>query len=337
MNATSYAPGTTGGNKEWLGNELTILEPEETPFTSMLDKATDATSTFHEVLADRLRAPRMTGTREGDSGPKGGNKSQKRQRFGSYLHRWHDTYSVTDVQQAISRAGGNAVVDNEYGAAKAKCLREMKRDIEATLLGAQDTQGGGDDEMKTRGAFKWLATDSSPVVPVDFQPPAAQRVTGQADLEESDVNGVLKSLKSQAGGSKEYVLIAGNDYIEDIDLYAVQDSAGGAASRYAYPVKVSGGETKTISMMVKIFQTSFGRVVVHGSDFINLSSTTGLANATAALILRREHWKLHFLEDLHAVDDWDDAAGMGGFAKAIGGLFCKMPRGSAYICNSLNS
>jgi hypothetical protein len=337
MNANSYqSPGTTGGNKEWLDGTLTILEPEETPFTSLVNKATDAKGTFHEVIADRLRAPRTSGTREGESGPKGGNKAQRRARFGSYLHRWHDTYSVTDVQEAITRAGGNAVIDDEYGAAKSKCVREMKRDMEATLLTAMETQGGTDDEMKTRGAFKWLTTTAqTPAVPADYRPPAAQVVSGISELLESTINGVLKSLKSNYGGAREYMLLAGNDYVEDIDLFAVQDTAGGAASRYAYPVTVEGGAEKTVSVMVKIFQTSFGRVAVHSSDFINVDASA-VANAKSALILNRELWKLSFLEGLHAQDDWKDAGGEGGFCKAIGGLFCRMPRGNAAIYNTLN-
>ena len=74
MNATSYGlPGTTGGNREDLRGPLTILEPEETPFISATKKGPAPKSTLVEHGADRLRKPRLTGTREGASGPKGGN------------------------------------------------------------------------------------------------------------------------------------------------------------------------------------------------------------------------------------------------------------------------
>ncbi len=339
MNAASYTVGSTGGNKEWLDGTLTVLEPEETPFTSMVNKSTDAKGTFYEQTADRLRAVRITGTREGESGPKGGNKTTKRARFGAYLHRWHDTFSVTDVQQAVSEAGGNANVSDEYEHAKAKTIREMKRDIEATCLSNQDTQGGSDEEMKLRGLFKWLVTSGTtvtPNIPADYATLSGAVLTSKADLLESDLNAVLKVLKGQYGGSREFVMLAGNDYVEDCDLFAVQDTAGGSASRYTYPVVVEGGETKKISMIVKIFQSSFGRVVIHDSDMINVSSA-GAANAACAAILKRDNWKLVFLEKLHSVDDWKDAGGEGGFAKAIGGLFCSMPRGNGYIVNSLNT
>ncbi len=337
MNATSYSPGTAGGNKEWLDGVLTILEPEETPFTSMLHKGSDAKSTYYEVVADRLRMPRTTGTREGESGLKGGNKTMKRARFGSYLHRWMDTFSVTDVQQAVSRAGGNAVTDNEYGDSKAKCIRELKRDIEATLLTNTNSVGGGDEEMRTRGAFNWLTltTEGANGIPLDYQPAAAQRTTGTATLTEKVVNDSLKGLQTQYGSSREYTMLVGQSYLQDIDMFAVQTSATGTAVQHTYPVIIDGGKNRTISMTVKVFESSFGRITVQPSLFTNLSSA-GAHNATSALILNRDQWKLTFLENLHAVDDWDDAGGTGGYCKAIGGLFCSMPRGNAYITNSLN-
>lgn len=330
MNSNSYqSPGTTGGNKEWLDTKLTILEPEETPFTSLVPKDNDAKATFHEVVADRLRAPRTTGTREGESGTKGGNKAVKRARFGGYLHRWHDTFSVTDVQQAVTEAGGNAVTNDEYGDAKSKCLREIKRDMESCLCSDIETNGGNDDEMTTRGAFKWLAATQTPQIPADFVNPAAQRLTSVATLTEANLNGVLKSLKSQYGKGREYHFIAGNDYVEDVDNFTRTGDGGSTATRYK--VEESGG-ARTISMMVKIFSSSFGRLVVHPSDFVRIDSA-GSADVDAGLILNMELWKLSFLERLHAVDDPETAAGVSGYVKGIGGLFCRMPRGNASIQN----
>lgn len=333
MNANSYqSPGTTGGNREWLDTTLTILEPEECPFTSLVSKDNSARGTFHETVADRLRAARTTGTREGATAGGGGNKAVKRQRFGAYLHRFLDTFGVTDVQQAVSEKGGNAVTEDEYADAKAKAVREVKRDIEATCLSSIDTQGGTDDEMQLRGAFTWLASSQTPAIPADFLTPAAQRVTGVADLQETganSVNSVLKSL-AQQGGSGDYHMFAGVDYVEDIDLFTRTGDAGSTKTRYQV---VENGKQQTISMIVKVFATSFGRVTVHRDQFIRVDSS-GVGNATSALIADLDHWHLTFLEALHAADNPEDAGGMTGYVKAIGGLFCRMPRGSAYIYNS---
>jgi hypothetical protein len=332
MNANTYSsPGTTGGNREDLRGTLTILEPEETPLTSLVKKGPTPKSTLVEVLADTLRAARTTGSREGSVGAKGGNKAVKRQRFGSYLHRWFDTFGVTDVQQAITESGGNAVTSDEYADAKAKCIREVKRDIESVNCSANDGQGGSDDEMKGRGAYSWLASSQTPAVPSDFQPPAAQRVTGQAELNETgsnSLNSVLKSLKAKYGGSREYQMIAGNDYCEDVDLFT-RINAGSTNTKYQV---VEQAQSRKITLMVKVFESTFGRVNVIPSEFLKIDSS-GVGKADTALILNMDLWEMLFLDEIHAMDEPEDAGGLNGYVKAIGGLFCRMPKGNAFIEN----
>lgn len=337
MNTNSYTPTAANHlNRESLADELTLLEPQKTPFLSMISKNTDAKATFHEVIADRLDAPKITGTREGDSGPKGGDKSSKRARFGSYLHRWFRSFGVTDVQQAVSKAGGTAGVSDEYAAAKVKATMELKRDVEATLLSNQDTQGGSDDAMLTRGAFKWISATQSPAIPPDYLPQLVGGVYPQIvgsvnDLLESTLTGVLTSLSDQYGGSEDFQMFAGNGYCEDMDLFVVQESAAGGAQRYTYPTAVSG---KTVSLITSIYQTSLGRVHVHNDKFVNVNSS-GTGNANAAVIVNPDQWFLSMLEELHAADDDSDAGGQTGYVKAVGGLFCTMPRGNACIYGTL--
>jgi hypothetical protein len=188
--------------------------------------------------------------------------------------------------------------------------------------------------MKERGAFTWLAATQTPVIPPDFITPPDQRLTGQATLSETILNRVLKSLKTNYGGSREYHLIGGNDYVEDIDLYTrAPDGTNVAGNNRATYVVSSGDDTHEISMLVKVFQTSFGRVVVHGSDFLRIDAN-GVGDALCALILNMEHWETCFLEKLHTQDEFPDAGGFAGFAKCIGGLFCRMPRGSAFVSNT---
>jgi hypothetical protein len=331
MNANTYAsPGTTGGNREDLRGPLTILEPEETPFTSLLKKGPSPKATLVEVLADVLRKPRTTGTREGSSGTKGGNKATKRQRFGSYLHRFHDSFGVTDVQQLITEAGGNAATGDEYDWAKSKTIREIKRDMEATFCGSQDAQGGSDAEMRSRGAFKWLDSSQTPAVPAEFQVPSAARLTGKAAILEPDLNGVLKSLKSSYGGPKTFEAICGNDYAEDIDMFTRTE---GSSNTQRYTI-TEMADKHQITLKVKVFDSTFGRVNIIPTEFNRVSETTGLGDPTSMLIINRELWELLMLEELHSADDDPDAGGFSGYVKAICGLFCRHPKGNGSIINS---
>lgn len=312
-----------------------MLEPEETPFVSLIPKGPGPKATYHEVLADKLRAPRLTGTREGQPSPAGGNKAKDRARFGAYLHRWMDSYGVTDVQQLVSQAGGTAGVPNELDRSRAKTVRELKRDIEAVFCSNQDTQGGSDDEMQARGAFKWLGSTQTPTIPSNYANPAAQRLTSVSDLADigsNSVQSVLKSLKSQKGTASTFDLIVGNDYAEDADNWTLESSGSTNTQRRIQTTANAMGE---IDITVKVFKCSFGTVNLIPSEFLNCTSA-GVGNAAAALFINPEFWYAAFLEELHSVDDEPDAGGQNGYVKAIGGLFCTMPKGNAFVVNNLN-
>jgi hypothetical protein len=331
MNVSNINPGTTGGNKEWLSGAITILEPESTPFVSSLRKVTGAKSTFHEVVADTLRGVKVSGTAEGDSGMKGGNKAKNRQRFGAYLGRYQETFGVTDVQQAVSRNGGVHGISDEYGNSKTKAIRELKRDLEASALSSLDTVGGSDAAMRMRGALSWLASSQTPAIPAAFLCPAAQRITGQSTLLETGANSltaVLQSLFNTTNGRNNYDGYIGSDYALDVDKFT---RTGPEISSGNTRVVYDGETAKTIRLNVEIFDTTFGVVSLIPSTFLNISTDGGTGDTTHLLLTNPKFWSMEFLEDLHAADDEEDSGGMSGYVKAIGGVFCSMPKGNATI------
>lgn len=333
MNANTFdSPGTKGGNREDLRNVLTILEPEDAPFTSMCRKGPGPAATFVEVLADTLRKPRNSGTREGKDAGKGGNKAVNRKRFGTYVHRVMDEYGVTDVQEAISRAGGVAAVSDEYGNSKAKCVREVKRDIESILCGSQEHQGGTEDEMRTRGAFTWLSTSAQTQNPVDanFLTLAASCITGVGTtaplFTEAAFNAHLKSLKTVYGGKREYDVIAGNTVIETVDNFTrVQPNS--VNTRYQVHEMADEHE---ITLMVQIFESSFGRCNMIPTEFNNISAA-GIGDPSASLTLNRELWEMDFLENIHAMDLPEEGGGPNGYVRAMLALLCLNPKGNGKI------
>lgn len=339
MNANSYAsPSTAGGNRESLEDLLTILEPEETPYTSMVSKGGTVSATYTEWLADTLRAPKKGGTKEGGDAGRGGNKATKRQRFGTYLNRSLEEYGVTDIEEEISKKGGVAATDDLYAEAKAKTLREMKRDMEAINCSAQEHQGGSDADMQTRGCFQWLLSSAQTVnpVPADFRPPAASKLTGVGTsaplFTEAQLNGVLKSLVTIYGGTRTYQMLSGNTVVETVDNFS---RVNASSTNTRYVVNQNASE-KSITMMVKVFESSFGRLEIMPQQFNNCDAA-GLGDPTAALILNMELWKLMFLESLHTRDlDPEQAGGPRGYAKQIWLNRCSMPKGNGAIYNTLN-
>jgi hypothetical protein len=350
MNANSYAsPSTAGGNREDLRDILTILEPEETPFTSSVQKGEGPNATFIEVLADTLRKPRISGTREGTDAGKANNKVAKRQRFGSYVHRVQDEYGVTDVQQAISKRGGVAAVSNEYGEAKAKTLREVKRDIESICCSANEMQGGSDTEMQTRGVFTWINSSAQSVnpVPADFRPPATvatgagfdsstsyptimSGVSGIDTMTEANFNSLLRNLSKIYGGKKDYNVIAGDNITQTVDNFTRINSSSSAV-RYQV---LENASSHQITLSVNIFDSTFGRCAIIPTQWNNVSSTTGVGDPNVAYVLNMSLWRLMFLENLHSVDQDENAGGMSGYVKAMFALLCLNPKGNGKIYNS---
>lgn len=330
MNTTAYAPGIVGGRREDLRNVLTILEPEETPFTSMVRKGPAPKSTFIETLGDNLKKPTNKGSKEGTDSKRGGNKATSRQRFGTYIHRWMDDYGVSDVQQIISERGGQAAVDDEYGFAKAKTLREGKRSIEATNLGNQDHNGGDDVEMTTRGAMQWCnpsAQASNPVPSLFRTLPGAviSGVGNPAAFTEDQLNNALISLKGVYGGKRTYQIIGGNQVVNNIDHFSRTDTGGNTR----YKVNEMADEHE-ITMMVSVFDSSFGRAEVQTSDFINID-TSGNPDPNSGLILNIELWHMDLFDALHAMDLPDLGGGPSGYAKVMWALLCDSPRGNGKI------
>ena len=309
------------------------MEPEETPFTSMCRKGPAPKSTFIETLGDNLRKPTNKGSKEGTDSKRGGNKAVNRQRFGTFVQRQMNEFGVSDVQQIISERGGQAAVDDEYGFAKAKTLREMKRDIEATNLGNQDHAGGDDTEMQTRGAMQWLnpAAQASNPVPTLFRTNANAVLSGvgsPASFTEDQLNGILKTLKSIYGGKRTYQLIGGNNVVDCIDHFTRVD----VGQNTRYKVQEMADEHE-ITLMVSVFDSSFGRVEIESSDFINVD-TSGNPDPNAALVLNMDLFHMDLFDALHAMDLPDLGGGPTGYAKVMWALLCDSPRGCGKIYNT---
>lgn len=333
MQANSYStPGTTGGNREDLRDILTILEPEDTPFTSMVKKGPSPQATYIEVMADTLRTARKTGTPEGRDVGRGGNKTLKRQRFGTNLHRVMDEFGVSDVQQKISRAGGTAAISDEFAESKAKTIREVKRDLEAVNCSDQEMQAGTDEaDMQTRGIGKWLSVtaQATHAVPSDFRPATAQVLSGVTAPTEDQVNTVLIAVKRAYGGKRTFQGIGGDQVVKTFDnMTRVQPTS--TNSRY----NVWEDATKhEITLMVRVFESSHARLELIPTQF-NKVDATGADDQYTLYILNMALWEMQFLDALHAQELEDQGGGPRGFVKAIWGLLCKHPKGNGMIYNT---
>lgn len=209
----------------------------------------------------------------------------------------------------------------------------MKRDIEATNCGNQDHQGGDDVDMQTRGALQWLnpAAQSNNAVPPLFRTLAGSILSGVGVtvplFTEDQLNGILKTLKAVYGGKKTYQLIGGNNVVDTVDHFSRIDAYQG---RYKV---LEDADTNEVTMMVNVFDSSFGRVEIMSNDFMNVD-TNGNPDPNAAIIINPDLWHMDLFDSLHSMDLPDLGGGPSGFAKVMWALMCDSPRGNGKIYNT---
>jgi hypothetical protein len=224
-----------------------------------------------------------------------------------------------------------------------KTLREMKRDIEATICSDNERQSGnGSDEWKTRGLFRWLrgsASSPSSDIPTEYQTPTAQDYLGAGTgaFAETDLNNVLQSLFETHSSKKQYMGVFSPNVVERIDLFT-RVEANNTSQRYSIN---DNAASKTINLEVKVFNSSFGRVNVIPSVFLNWDNAAdaneGAANTfdeDAGLLLDLSLLELQYMMPLTVHNMDDEGGGKRGYAKTIYSLCCKNPKGLARFRNA---
>lgn len=335
--ANSYSsPSTAGGNREYLRDVLTVLEPEGTPVTSMITKGPEMEGTFAEVLADTYRPARTSGRPEGQDAGVASNNSNKRRRFGNYPHIIREDFGVTDMQMGVEIAG----VPSEYDYQKSKAVAQLKRDMEAVICGNQEMQqGASDTEWKTRGLYKWAQSSGSGygvnAVPDDFLTPTGSILTsvtvsnGIASLTENQLLVVLQSMFTVYGKPMTY------QFVGDVTLQAAVDNFSRlqpSSTNQRYYI-VDDAKEHEVNFSVTSFNTSFGIVHMIPSMFVNIDSTTGLSTQPSGLILNMAMLELQFFKEgkLHTEDLPRNAGGKNGYAKCVFAVCNKNPKGMGKI------
>ena len=128
FDTTNTGPGVS--NREDLTDVLTILAPEETPILSSAHKER-ASATNVEWTVDSLSAPQTTGISEGADVTAFTDKFAGRARLGNRVQKFRRAFMVSDLQEAVDSVGPAKIAQ-----AEAKAIRELKRDIEATIASA---------------------------------------------------------------------------------------------------------------------------------------------------------------------------------------------------------
>jgi hypothetical protein len=317
--ATTY---NTSGNKEDLTSIISVLEPEATPFVSLMKKG-KATGTFFEMQVDRLNSPEFGGVSEGEDVTSFTNQSADRARIGNYIQKFRDTFMTSDLQELVDTAG----VASEFANAESKAVRNVKRSIESAFCSAQDRQAdaGAGAPYKTRGMLKWLGVGGQPSDVPAFAQNVANDTT--ATQTETTFNSVLQELYEANGmPGGQLTLLAGPALKQQISDFSRVSSS----TRNTYQVN-QDAESKKITLSVNLYDGDFGTVAIVPSLFINRTSGSDTVDADAGLLIDPEYVSMMSLKAESVTELENQGGGRRGFVDVVAGLACLSPVAHGYF------
>jgi hypothetical protein len=279
--------GSAVSNREDLTDVLTILAPEETPILSSANKER-ATATNVEWTVDSLSAPVTSGISEGADVTAFTDKFAGRARLSNRVQKFRRDYMVSDLQEAVDSVGPAKIAQ-----AEAKAIRELKRDIEATLSGTQDSaiENGAGVANALRGLGDWIDSAGPADVPSDFRTPSGSIVDVTDDVfAESELNGLISSIFKVTGTSENLMLIADTALRTDISDFA---RIGGVSGDSVRTVNYSG-ESGSIKLSVDLYQSDHGVVSVVNANPDCAPTQAGQAGMQGYLI-NPEYYGVHEL------------------------------------------
>ena len=282
--------GSAVSNREELSDVLTILAPEETPVLSSASKKKSG-ATFTEWTVDALSAPSTAGVTEGADVTAFTDKFAGRARLGNYVQKFRRDFMVSDLQDAVESVGPAKIAQ-----AEAKAIRELKRDVEATLIGTQDRsiEDGAGTAYGLRGLGDWIDSAGPSDVPADFRTPAGSiyDISTSGAFSEAALNDLISSIYRETGNSNNLMLVADTGLRRTISDFA---RVSAAADNSVRTVNYDGNKAE-IKLSVELYQSDHGMVSI-----VNMNPDTApatLAGGTSfndGYLINPEYYGVHEL------------------------------------------
>ena len=275
----TYATNDMIGIREDLSDTIYNISPTETPFVNMIPH-TKATQMNHEWQTDSLAAAVTTNAViEGDDVTTA--SSTPTTRLGNITQLSHKHARVTSRARAVNTAGRS---DELIYQMEMKRARELRRDVESTLLSNKPKVTGNDTTApECAGIGAWIATNDdvgsggsspSPVDGSDARNDGTQRA-----FTEDLLKNVLK-LIFDAGGNPDTIMVSGfNRQI--------------ASSFSIGKTIVQKAEDPTLHATFSVYEGDFGSLKIIPNRF---------QRARDVLVLQTDMWAFATLQDFHSFD-----------------------------------
>ena len=325
--AAKAGQGSAISNREDLSNELAILAPEETPLLSLASKG-KASSTYTEWTVDSLAAPSTAGISEGSDVTSFTDKFSARARLGNYVQLSRRDYKVSNLQQAVTSVGPAQIAQ-----AEAMAMRELKRDVEASIASNNEmtVEDGAGTPYRMRGLGVWIDDDAQALnpVPAAYRTPAGSVIEAGNTLStvtEANFNSVIGSIFSKNGEMNSLTLVANVALRQLISGFTRSTPTVAGAGGYSYNVN-QDATSKTITLSVNLYDSDFGVVkIVNGNP-----SCMPTAVANVGYIINPKYIGYNTLIPMGATRLENQGGGERGYVDVAGTLVVKHPQAHGKI------
>ena len=268
------------GIREDLTDIIYNISPTQTPFMSSAGK-TKALQTFHEWQTDSLAAAQTNNAQLQGDDVSTFDPATATTRLGNYTQILRKTVVISDTLDVVKKAGRNSEVSYQV----AKKLKELKRDMEATLLNNQQRSAGSSTSApQLAGIESWIVTNSS--VGAGGSNPAAADGTGlRTDGTQRAFTEAL--LKTVAGSSFD------NSGDEPELLMLGRFNKQVASTFVGNATRMNEADTGKLFASVDIYEYDFGSLKVVPNRFMRSRS---------AIIVNSDLWAVAFLRPVK-IDD----------------------------------
>ena len=273
------------GIREDLQDVIYSISPTETPFMSSAARE-QVKNTFHEWQTYALAAAvTNNAVIEGDDATL--DAASATSRIGNYTQIMDKTVVITGTQESVDKAGRASELAYQI----AKKSKELKRDIESTLLTNQARAAGNSTTARTFGSIgAWIATNDN--LAGDGTSPTANNGSDarndgtQRALTEDMLKDVIKNVWN-AGGNPSVVMVG------PFNKQKISGFTGGST-------RFDASEDKTLYTSIDVYSSDFGDLEVVPNRF---------SRDRDALVLDMDYWSVGFLRDftMHELAKTGDA------------------------------
>lgn len=278
--ANTFLTFSAKGIREDLTDVIYNIAPTQTPFMSSVGK-TKATQTFHEWQTDSLAAASVANAQLQGDDITTFDPATATTRLGNYTQILRKTAIIADTTDVVKKAGRQSEVAYQV----AKKLKELKRDIEATLTNNQQRSAGSSTSApQLAGVDAWIATntskgatgaDPSPVDGTSLRTDGTQRAFTEALLKTT-----IKSIYDNSGEEPNFLMVG------SFNKQVASTFAGNAT-------RMNEADSGKLFASVDVYEGDFGALKIVPNRF---------QRARDALIINEDLWSIAYLRPVKIED-----------------------------------